>query len=106
MTVFTSRPDTVFGVQYLVVAPEHSLIDAKYVKSLTVVMYNGRRFSVPIFDALNRYLPLEYVQQVTTFVDDLKKSQNYSDLDKNKEGKEPRSFPDLKSLSSTISNFK
>ncbi|RUS20425.1 hypothetical protein BC937DRAFT_95262 [Endogone sp. FLAS-F59071] len=61
LTVFTSRPDTIFGVQYLVVAPEHSLIDAKY-------------------------LPLEHVQQVTSFVDDLKKSQNYNDLDKNKEG--------------------
>ncbi|RUS20424.1 hypothetical protein BC937DRAFT_95262 [Endogone sp. FLAS-F59071] len=66
LTVFTSRPDTIFGVQYLVVAPEHSLIDAKY-------------------------LPLEHVQQVTSFVDDLKKSQNYNDLDKNKEGKEPHS---------------
>ncbi|MEA1962454.1 MAG: leucine--tRNA ligase [Bacillota bacterium] len=27
MTVFTTRPDTVFGVTYMVLAPEHSLVD-------------------------------------------------------------------------------
>ncbi|RKP09110.1 leucyl-tRNA synthetase [Thamnocephalis sphaerospora] len=35
MRVFTSRPDTLIGVQYLAVAPEHPLIDAKYLPKET-----------------------------------------------------------------------
>jgi leucyl-tRNA synthetase len=43
ITVFTTRPDTVFGVSYLVLAPDHPLVD-----SLTA---NDRRDTVKAFGA-------------------------------------------------------
>ncbi|RUP50015.1 leucyl-tRNA synthetase [Jimgerdemannia flammicorona] len=61
LTVFTSRPDTIFGVQYLVVAPEHPLVNEKH-------------------------LPPENVQQVMAFVDGLQKFQDYGEIEKHKEG--------------------
>ncbi|OMH81257.1 Leucine-tRNA ligase [Zancudomyces culisetae] len=57
LTVFTSRPDTVFGVRYLAISCEHRLINSKY-------------------------LPNERAQQVLDFAEKLKqKGTNKTDAD-------------------------
>ncbi|ORX98703.1 leucyl-tRNA synthetase [Basidiobolus meristosporus CBS 931.73] len=60
LTVFTSRPDTLYGAMYLVVAPEHPLISKKF-------------------------LPSEHADQVLAFVDKHKNSQAH-DEERSKEG--------------------
>ncbi|KAI8582612.1 hypothetical protein K450DRAFT_226084 [Umbelopsis ramanniana AG] len=59
--VFTSRPDTLLGVQYLTLAPEHPLINSEY-------------------------LPKEHSGKVTDFVESLKKVQNMDEAENNKQG--------------------
>ncbi|CAO3661911.1 unnamed protein product [Umbelopsis vinacea] len=59
--VFTSRPDTLLGVQYLTVAPEHPLVHAEN-------------------------LPDEHSQKVMDFVESLKKVQNMDEAENNKQG--------------------
>ncbi|GAB5593467.1 Leucyl-tRNA synthetase [Umbelopsis nana] len=59
--VFTSRPDTLLGVQYLTVAPEHPLVQSKN-------------------------LPKEHSQKVIDFVESLKKVQNMDEAENNKQG--------------------
>lgn len=59
--VFTSRPDTIFGVQYLVLAPEHPLVKKET-------------------------LPLEHAGNVLEFVEGLKKKQNMDAAEETKKG--------------------
>ncbi|KAI8375626.1 leucyl-tRNA synthetase [Choanephora cucurbitarum] len=59
--VFTSRPDTIYGVQYLVLGPEHPLIHKDH-------------------------LPSEQAESVLQFVQDLNKKQNMDKAEENKEG--------------------
>ncbi|KAI8078301.1 leucyl-tRNA synthetase [Thamnidium elegans] len=59
--VFTSRPDTVYGVQYLVLAPEHPLVKKEN-------------------------LPVEQAESVLSFVNDLTKKQNAQEAEENKKG--------------------
>ncbi|KAI7890879.1 leucyl-tRNA synthetase [Mucor mucedo] len=59
--VFTSRPDTMFGVQYLVLAPEHPLVTREN-------------------------LPSEQADSVLDFVQDLNKKQNMQEAEENKKG--------------------
>jgi len=59
--VFTSRPDTLLGVQYLTVAPEHPLVQSKN-------------------------LSKEHSQKVIDFVESLKKVQNMDEAENNKQG--------------------
>ncbi|KAG0745041.1 hypothetical protein G6F57_002447 [Rhizopus arrhizus] len=59
--VFTSRPDTIFGVQYLVLAPEHPLIKKET-------------------------LPAEHAANVLEFVEGLKKKQNMDAAEESKKG--------------------
>ncbi|KAI9498578.1 leucyl-tRNA synthetase [Zychaea mexicana] len=61
LKVFTSRPDTIFGVQYLVVAPEHPLVNKDS-------------------------LPKEQAASVMEFVNDLNKVQNMEEAEENKKG--------------------
>ncbi|KAF7720817.1 hypothetical protein EC973_005995 [Apophysomyces ossiformis] len=61
LKVFTSRPDTLFGVQYLVVAPEHPLIKKEL-------------------------LPSEHVENVLNFVNELNKVQNMDEAEQSKKG--------------------
>ncbi|CAO3607723.1 unnamed protein product [Cunninghamella echinulata] len=61
LKVFTSRPDTIFGVQYLVISPEHPLISKDY-------------------------LPNEYSSNVLKFVNDLQKVQNMEEAEQSKKG--------------------
>lgn len=61
LQVFTSRPDTLFGVQYLVVSPEHELVN-------------------------RATLPAEYADRVLTFVRDLEKARNLENAEESKEG--------------------
>ncbi|CEP13886.1 hypothetical protein [Parasitella parasitica] len=59
--VFTSRPDTIYGVQYLVLAPEHPLVNKET-------------------------LPKEQAEAVLGFVQDLKKKQNMDEAEENRRG--------------------
>ncbi|CEJ00961.1 hypothetical protein G6F70_002253 [Rhizopus microsporus] len=59
--VFTSRPDTIFGVQYLVLAPEHPLVNKEN-------------------------LPSEHADTVLNFVESLKKKQNMDAAEESKQG--------------------
>ncbi|KAI9251975.1 leucyl-tRNA synthetase [Sporodiniella umbellata] len=59
--VFTSRPDTIFGVQYIVLAPEHPLINKEA-------------------------LPVEQATKVLEFVEGLKKKQNMDAAEETKQG--------------------
>lgn len=59
--MFTSRPDTIFGVQYLVVSPEHPIIS-------------------------KNNLPNEYNSKVLKFVNDLQKKQNMEEAEQSKKG--------------------
>ncbi|KAI9257176.1 leucyl-tRNA synthetase [Phascolomyces articulosus] len=61
LKVFTSRPDTIFGVQYLVVAPEHPLINREL-------------------------LPQEQADSVLSFVKGLDKKQNMDEAEESKKG--------------------
>ncbi|SAM02498.1 hypothetical protein [Absidia glauca] len=61
LTVFTSRPDTIFGVQYLVVSPEHPLIDKDR-------------------------LPAEHAEEALAFVEGLKKVQGMEEAEQSKKG--------------------
>ncbi|CAM0139867.1 unnamed protein product [Umbelopsis sp. WA50703] len=61
LEVFTSRPDTLYGVQYLVVAPEHPLVSSSH-------------------------LPIEQAQKVLAFTESLKKVQNMEDAENSKQG--------------------
>ncbi|KAI9478745.1 MAG: leucyl-tRNA synthetase [Benjaminiella poitrasii] len=59
--VFTSRPDTIYGVQYLVLAPDHPLI-------------------------AKENLPGEQANSVLEFVEDLKKKQSMDAAEESKKG--------------------
>ncbi|KAI7860772.1 hypothetical protein BDC45DRAFT_492760 [Circinella umbellata] len=61
LKVFTSRPDTIFGVQYLVVAPEHPLVN-------------------------KGSLPQEHAKSVLDFVKGLEKKQNMEEAEESKKG--------------------
>ncbi|KAI7883166.1 leucyl-tRNA synthetase [Lichtheimia hyalospora FSU 10163] len=61
LKVFTSRPDTIFGVQYLVVSPEHPLISKES-------------------------LPSEQSSSVLNFVQELNKVQNMEEAEQSKKG--------------------
>ncbi|CDS03215.1 hypothetical protein LRAMOSA00617 [Lichtheimia ramosa] len=61
LKVFTSRPDTIFGVQYLVVSPEHPLISKDS-------------------------LPSEQSSSVLNFVQELNKVQNMEEAEQSKKG--------------------
>ncbi|KAI8069306.1 leucyl-tRNA synthetase [Gongronella butleri] len=61
LKVFTSRPDTLLGVQYLVVAPEHPMANAKV-------------------------LPASHASEALTFVSDLQKVQNMEEAEQSKKG--------------------
>ncbi|OAD77164.1 hypothetical protein PHYBLDRAFT_68027 [Phycomyces blakesleeanus NRRL 1555(-)] len=61
LKVFTSRPDTLYGVQYLVVSPEHELIKRER-------------------------LPAGQADEVLTFVEDLGKVQNMEEAEESKKG--------------------
>ncbi|KAG0164920.1 hypothetical protein DFQ28_009506 [Apophysomyces sp. BC1034] len=61
LKVFTSRPDTIFGAQYLVVSPEHPLIK----KDL---------------------LPMSHADDVLSFVQELGKVQNMEEAEQSKKG--------------------
>ncbi|KAI8099613.1 leucyl-tRNA synthetase [Halteromyces radiatus] len=61
LKVFTSRPDTIYGVQYLVISPEHPLINKDI-------------------------LPAEHAEQTLSFVQDLEKVQNMEEAEQSKKG--------------------
>ncbi|KAI8145706.1 leucyl-tRNA synthetase [Fennellomyces sp. T-0311] len=61
LKVFTSRPDTIYGVQYIVVAPEHPLVN-------------------------KASLPQEHAASVLEFVKELDKKQNMDEAEENKKG--------------------
>ncbi|KAI7867282.1 leucyl-tRNA synthetase [Spinellus fusiger] len=61
LKVFTSRPDTLFGVQYLVIAPEHPLVKKEY-------------------------LPALQAEQVLNFVEELGQVQNRTEAEDSKKG--------------------
>ncbi|KAI9011861.1 hypothetical protein CLU79DRAFT_839295 [Phycomyces nitens] len=61
LKVFTSRPDTLYGVQYLVLAPEHELVKREH-------------------------LPASHADEVLTFVEELGKVQNMEEAENSKKG--------------------
>ncbi|KAI9313203.1 leucyl-tRNA synthetase [Dichotomocladium elegans] len=61
LKVFTSRPDTIYGVQYLVVSPEHPLV---------------KKDTLPVAQAAS----------VLSFVEGLKKVQNMEEAEQSKKG--------------------
>ncbi|KAI8368109.1 leucyl-tRNA synthetase [Radiomyces spectabilis] len=61
LTVFTSRPDTLFGVQYLVVSPEHAILNKET-------------------------LPADHADKVLDFVSSLKMKQNMEKAEETKQG--------------------
>ncbi|ORZ06957.1 leucyl-tRNA synthetase [Absidia repens] len=61
LTVYTSRPDTIFGVQYLVVSPDHPLISKDT-------------------------LPTEHAEETLAFVDNLKSVQGKEEAEQSKKG--------------------
>ncbi|MCX7694394.1 MAG: leucine--tRNA ligase [Caloramator sp.] len=61
ITVFTTRPDTVFGVTYIVLAPEHPLVQE---------ISKGTEYELQVKDFVNK---MQFVNEVTRTSSDLEK---------------------------------
>lgn len=57
ITVYTTRPDTVFGVTYMVIAPEHPLVQ-KWVK--------GTKYEAPVKEFISRMQKMNEITRTST----------------------------------------